>query len=87
MVCELYRLLLRSELIMYSEDFKAILFVSSIVGIFILGGHMLMSKATDGSIVIPKTYSTMQVECVNQLITQDDYELPKAVHYCAGGNL
>ena len=46
-----------------------------------------MSKATDGSIVIPKTYSTMQVECVNQLITQDDYELPKAVHYCAGGNL
>ena len=36
---------------------------------------------------LPGTYRMMQSECVNQLITQDDYELPKAVHYCAGGNL
>lgn len=86
MVCELYRLLSRSELIMYFEDFKAILFVSSIVGIFILGGHALMTEETRDT-RLPGTYRMMQVECVNQLVTQDEYELPKAVHYCAGGNL
>ena len=71
---------------MYFEDFKAILFVSSIVGIFILGGHALMTEETRDT-RLPGTYRMMQVECVNQLVTQDEYELPKAVHYCAGGNL
>ena len=71
---------------MYFEDFKAILFVSSIVGIFILGGHALMTEETRGK-KLPGTYRMMQSECVNQLVTQDEYELPKAVHYCAGGNL
>ena len=71
---------------MYFEDFKAILFVSSIAGILILGGHTLMTEETN-DIRLPGTYRMMQSECVNQLITQDEYELPKAVHYCAGGNL
>ena len=52
---------------------EAILFVSSIAGILILGGHTLMTEETnDIRLQGPDDMN----QCVNQLITQDGYELP-----------